>query len=135
MSLVIDSSYTLSWIYGDEISPAARRMLDAVSSSGAWVPALWPLEVGNSLQMAVRSGRIDVQFRDAALADLACLDIKIDSETCRYAWSRTIGLSHQFKLTTYDACYLELAQRKMLPMASLDKELRTAAKALGISVL
>lgn len=135
MSIVIDSSYTLAWIYGDEISPAARRILDAVTNSGAWVPALWPLEIGNSLQMAVRSGRIDAQFRDAAFADLSCLDIKIDAETNRYAWSRTISLSQQFKLTVYDACYLELAHRKMLPIASLDKELRMAAKAVGISVL
>lgn len=135
MSLVVDSSYTLAWVYSDEISPAARRILDVISGSYAWVPIIWPLEIGNSLQTAVRHGRIDIGFRDAVLADLRLLDIRVDYETNKYAWSTTLQLSHRFKLTLYDASYLELAQRMDLPLASLDKDLKGAAKSLGLVVM
>lgn len=135
MSIVIDSSYSLAWIYSDEISSSSRQILETVTSSGAWVPSIWPLEVGNSLQTAIRQGRIETAFRDAAFADLRLLDIKVDTETTQYAWSATLQLSQKFKLTLYDACYLELAQRKSLPLASLDKELRAAAKVLGLTVM
>jgi predicted nucleic acid-binding protein len=135
MSLVIDSSDTLAWIFSDEINQATRRMLDLVTDSGAWVPVIWPLEIDNCLQTAVRHGRIKTSFRDAALADLACMDIKIDTETNNYAWSTTMQLSQQFKHTLYDACYLELARRKNFPLASLDRELRAAAEALGVAIM
>ena len=44
-------------------------------------------------------------------------------------------LALRFKLTVYDAAYLELAQRRRLPLASLDQELRAAAMAAGVGVL
>jgi predicted nucleic acid-binding protein len=135
MSLVIDSSATLSWIYADEMNPTSRKVLDTVLSSGAWVPSIWSLEIANSLQTALRKARIDSSFRDAALADLRLMDIKIDNETHSYAWSQTLALSDKFDLTLYDACYLELAQRKSIPLASFDKELRQAAKLLGLAVI
>ncbi len=44
-------------------------------------------------------------------------------------------LADRFRLTLYDAAYLELAQRRLLPLASLDNELRAAAQALGVALL
>ena len=41
-------------------------------------------------------------------------------------------LANRHKLTVYDAAYLELAQRRGLPLATLDKDLRQAAKAEGV---
>ena len=71
MSLVLDSSATLAWIYSDETTDAIRALFDQVADEGAVVPALWRLEIANSLTVAVRRSRIDVEFRRAALADLA----------------------------------------------------------------
>ena len=81
MSLVLDSSATLAWIYSDETTERIRRLFDAVADDGAVVPALWRLEVANSLTVAVRRGRIDADFRRAALVDLALLDITTDDQT------------------------------------------------------
>jgi predicted nucleic acid-binding protein len=36
-------------------------------------------------------------------------------------------------LSVYDASYLELATRRGLPLATLDKDLMAAAKAIGIA--
>ncbi len=62
MSLVLDSSATLAWIYSDETTEAIRLLFDGVADAGALVPALWRLEVANSLTVAVRHGRIDAEF-------------------------------------------------------------------------
>ena len=85
--------------------------------------------------MAVRRHRIDADFRRAALADLALLDITTDPYTDSFAWGETLTLADRFRLTLYDAAYLELAQRRTLPLATLDKELCDAASALGVRVL
>ncbi len=47
----------------------------------------------------------------------------------------TVSLADRFKLTIYDAAYLELALRRSLPLATLDDELRAAATALGLRLL
>src|ERR1019366_1647767 len=133
--LILDSSATLAWIYGDETTEAIRQVFDAIADDGAVVPALWRLEVANSLTMAVRKRRIDPNFRRAVLADLALLDITTDQQTDSFAWTDTLNLADHFHLTVYDAAYLELARRRMLPLATLDQELRTAATAIGVTVL
>lgn len=135
MSLVLDSSATLAWIYGDETTAAIRQIFEDVAENGAVVPSLWRLEVANSLTVACRRGRIDAGFRMAALADLALLDISTDQHTDANAWAETLKLADRFRLTVYDAAYLELAQRQHLPLATLDRELRTAGLALGMAVL
>ena len=133
--LILDSSATLAWIYGDETTEAIRQVFYAIAENGAVVPALWRLEVANSLTIAIRKRRIDPDFRRAALADLALLDITTDQQTDSHAWTDTLNLADHFRLTVYDAAYLELARRRELPLATLDQELRTAASAIGVTVL
>lgn len=127
MSLVLDSSVTLAWLYNDETTSAISEVAARTVQSGAWVPSLWRLEVANILEMGIRRKRNDAGFRDQALADLALLPINIDGETADHAWSRTLTLAHKHNLTVYDAAYLELALRRNLPLATLDRELRNAA--------
>src|SRR6516225_1966271 len=135
MSLVLDSSATLAWIYSDEVAEGVRQLFDTVADTGAFVPALWRLEVANSLTIAVRRGRIDAEFRRAALDDLALLDITTDSHTDTHAWAETLQLADRFRLTMYDAAYLELAHRRGVPLATLDQDLSAAASALSLRVL
>ena len=135
MSVVLDSSATLAWIFDDEATAAIRQVFDAVAEHGAVVPALWRLEVANSLTMAMRQGQIDDGFRRAALTDLAALDIAIDPHTDAGAWDATLALADRFKLTLYDAAYVELAQRRRLALATLDGEMRAAGLALGLRLL
>jgi predicted nucleic acid-binding protein len=135
VSLVLDASLTLSWYFEDERTHAADRVLDMVVDQGACVPALWRLEVANGLQASIRRKRFDASFRDDALSRLARLPITVDADTNTYAWSSTVHLADRFQLTLYDAAYLELAQRRHMPLASLDQPLRGAASALGLDLL
>jgi len=135
MSLVLDSSATLARLWEDETTEAVSRLFELIRDTGAWVPSLWRLEVANALEMDVRRGRHVAEFRDGALADLALLPIQIDPETDRYAWDATLRLAGRHRLTLYDAAYLELALRRQLPLATLDRQLRAAAEDEGIGLL
>ncbi len=135
MSLVLDSSVTLAWVYSEETSPAVSRALQLVSRDGAWVPSLWRLEVANILEMGVRRRRHDAAFRDTTLADLALLPIALDQDMATHAWGATLRLAERHGLTLYDGAYLELAKRRDLPLATLDVELRNAAKAEKVPLL
>jgi predicted nucleic acid-binding protein len=135
MSLVLDGSATVAWLIPDERTAASQRVLDQVGDNGAIVPMLWRLEIGNALLLAVRRKRMSKPDRAEALSKLSDLPIEIDSEPFIHAWASTLALADRFNLTLYDACYLELAQRRGLPLATLDKDLRKAAKALDIPLL
>ncbi|MBM9595089.1 type II toxin-antitoxin system VapC family toxin [Roseitranquillus sediminis] len=135
MSLVLDGSAALAWCFADETTPAVDAVMDQVAEAGAVVPAIWRLEVANGPQAGLRRSRLDAERRDAMLAALADLPIGADPETDRHAWTATLRLADRHALTLYDASYLELALRLGLPMATLDKALRSAADTAGVPLL
>lgn len=135
MSLVLDSSVALAWVYRDETTAAVRQVFTMVVAGGAWVSSLWRLEIANVLEMGVRRGRHAADFRDATLADLALFPIATDGETERHAWGDTLQLASRHGLTVYDAAYLELAKRRALALATLDQDLRAAASTEGVELL
>jgi len=132
LTLVLDSSATLAWCFEDERTEALRRLLNQVVENGAVAPSLWRFEVANGLQMAVRRKRIDETFRDRILGNLATLEIRVDAESDVQVWSTTVRLAALYELTVYDASYLELAQRRRLPLATLDAALAQAAREAGV---
>ena len=69
------------------------------------------------------------------MADLRSLPVDIDPETTSLAWSDTLDLAERHALTVYDACYLELALRTGLQLATRDRQLRNAAEQAGVRVL
>ena len=135
MSIALDTSATIAWVYAGETSRPVRAVFDQVTESGAWVPGLWRLEIANVLEMGVRRGRHDAAFREVTLADLALLSIQVDPHTNDRAWGATVRLAERHRLTVYDAAYLELALRRGLPLATLDRELRVAATAENVALL
>lgn len=132
MICVVDASVALSWIFQDEHSAVSDELLESIAQHGAIVTAIWRLEMANALQMGVRRRRIDPGYRDTALRKLSGLPIEVDSETHANAWTNTLDLAEMHHLTVYDACYLELAVRRKLPLATRDAELANAAMAAGV---
>jgi len=135
MSLVLDSSVALAWVYANETTDAILRVFDSVRVDGAWIPGLWRWEIANVLQLNVRRGRHSADFRDDAVDTLALLPVKVDAEADRQAWSATLHLAERHGLTVYDAAYLEIASRRKIPLATLDRQLRAAATGEGIQLL
>ncbi len=85
--------------------------------------------------MAERKGRIAPTQSDAFIGDLGKLGIKRDYEAADRAFSNLLPLCRTYQLTSYDAIYLDLAVRRNLPLATLDDDLRKAARKLGVRVL
>jgi predicted nucleic acid-binding protein len=131
---VVDSSIALTWCFEDEASPETDRLFERVRDDGAIVPGLWHLEVANVLLQVERRGRIgraDVARRLMLISDLP---IATDQETTPRAWRETLSLARAENLTAYDAAYLELAERRGLPLMTRDNDLGAAAKRLGVIV-
>jgi len=60
------------------------------------------------------------------------LNIRIDPDTDQFAWTTTLRLADRLGLTLHDAAYLELAQRRGLPLATLDRQLQSAADIVAV---
>lgn len=133
VGFVPDASVCLTWCFEDEATAWTDALLERLKAGEeALVPAHWPMEVANALLMAVRHGRLSEEKAERFLEDLRSLPIRIDPESTGHAFSRTLALARQHKLTAYDAAYLEVAVRSDLPLATLDDELRKAALAEGV---
>ena len=135
MSFVVDSSVALSWCFEDEQTPATQALLERIAETGALAPRHWPLEVLNGLMMGERRKRIDATLRAGLTAFLRDLPINLDDETTLHVWDVAQRLAGLYSLTIYHAVYLELARRKNLPLATLDRELRGACVNLGVPLL
>jgi predicted nucleic acid-binding protein len=135
VSFVLDNSVALTWCFEDERTPATTALLEQIGEAGALAPILWPLEALNGLLVAERRGRLDAPRRRLLAGFLSALPIRLDDETASQVWTATMRLAERFALSSYDAAYLELAQRRRLPLATLDQDLRAAAAALGVTVL
>jgi predicted nucleic acid-binding protein len=135
MSFVVDTSIALAWCFDDERTQPVVDLLYRVGQTGAVAPILWPLEALNALLMAERRRRVDAGRRHRLVGFLRALPVTLDAETADQAWTATIRLAQRHRLTVYDAAYLELAQRRKLPLATLDEDLIKAANALGTTVL
>jgi predicted nucleic acid-binding protein len=135
LSFVVDNSVALAWCFEDEHTEPIMDLLYRVAESGAIAPTLWPLEALNGLLMAERRKRLDTKRRQRLASFLRGLPVMLDAETADQAWTATARLAERYRLTLYDATYLELAQRRKLPLATLDQDLIRAGKALGMTLL
>ncbi|HTI72068.1 MAG TPA: type II toxin-antitoxin system VapC family toxin [Candidatus Limnocylindria bacterium] len=133
---VLDCSLAMAWFFQGEATLATDALLDLLNQEGAVVVAQhWPLEVANTLLMGERRQRCTQADVAHFLNILGALHIEIDKSTGTNATRVTLDLARSQGLTIYDAAYLELAMRRQLPLASLDKALRSAATKVGVSCL
>jgi len=134
--IVLDASITLSWCFPDEQTPSALGVLDLLKAGDqALVPAFWCSEILNSLLVGERKGRISADQTRAFLADLRALRPTLDDASLERVFQDTQALCRQHGLASYDALYVELAMRSGSPLATLDKNQRDAALAVGVSCL
>lgn len=135
MSLVLDASMTITWLFDDERTEAAHEIMRRVVAEGALVPTLWRLEVANVLRNAHPARAL----RRGVCGPLpgpawTPRDHERRGDRC-HAWGATRRLSREENLTLYDAAYLELAMRLKIPLASCDAALLAAASPRKIPLL
>ena len=134
---VLDASVAVAWVAETPLNPYAVSVQTHVANGWrAIIPPLWQLEVANGLLMIERRGTLTAADADRGLLDLETfLTSRAEVDQIPRAMRQVANLARTFQLTVYDAAYLELAKRESLPLATLDKKLRTAAAKAGVILL
>ena len=131
MRFVLDNSVTMRWLFRDgSVADLdyAERVLDKLIAGIAVVPNIWQLEVANVIVRAeAKAGLLESRSR-VFLEMLGQMQIVVDDSSAKQTWETILPLARQFKLSSYDAAYLELAIREDLSLASLDSNLIRALK-------
>ncbi len=125
---VVDNSVVMSWCFEDEGNSYAEAVLESLETGEAFVPAIWPLEMGNVLLVAERKKRLSEASVIRFLTLVNSLPITVEQETPERMLKEIISLAREHGLSTYDASYLDLAMRLGLPIATQDASLMKAAQ-------
>lgn len=134
-AFIADASVAVGWVHPAQATSETAAMLDAIEGGTVLeVPALWPLEVANALTVLVRRRKLAEGDRQTGLGWLRALPIRIDHEMASLAFSRLSELASAYRLSLYDATYLELAERRTLALACKDGPLKKAARQRGIQL-
>ncbi len=96
---------------------------------------MWALEVANILLTAEKRGRLNATKRREIARALGDLGVIEQPQPQDVIFGDVLELASAHRLSSYDAAYLELAKRLQLPLATLDKALREASIAEGVTVL
>lgn len=132
-AFVADASVAIGWVHPAQATNETAAMLDAIEAGAVLeVPALWPLEVANALTVLVRRRKLTEDDRQTGLSWLRGLPVRIDHEMASLAFSKLSDLASAYRLSVYDAAYLELAERRALALACTDGPVRKAAKQRGV---
>lgn len=137
MNFVLDASVALLW-FAPETNLAgadyAATALVALKESQAVVPSLFALEIANVVVKLETKGVVTEADSQRYIALLGRLDISVDQATAAHALGDTLNLARRYKLSAYDAAYLELALRNGMSLATLDAGLAKAAINAGVSI-
>jgi len=134
---VLDASVTIRWALKDGSAADrvyADRVLDSFAIASALVPALWYTETIHVLRCAEDDGKFGESALTGFVYRLGQLPIELDATAPFGVQLAVAAISREFKLTGYDAQYLELARRKNMPLATLDRDLRKASKKAGVPI-
>jgi predicted nucleic acid-binding protein len=123
---VLDASVVASWCFPDEFAPNAEAALRRIARETALAPALLWFELRNVLLMGERRNRLSEAQTTSFLKYIGELPVEVDRDPDDGV---VLSLARAYRLSVYDAVYLELAQRKGLPLATLDNALMAAARA------
>jgi predicted nucleic acid-binding protein len=138
VNFVLDASVTMTWLLADS-KLADQRYAGSVLASlaendiAAAVPITWGLEVANVVARAEARKLVTEAQSEAFLEMLTGIRISPDLATFPRALVETLGLARRYRLSSYDASYLELALRLGLPLATLDSDLLKAARTAGVN--
>lgn len=132
---VIDNSVVMAWCFDDEANAYTDAIQDRLIEHKAHVPVIWPLEVANVLLVAERKNRISKADSGHFISLLSQMPIEVEQGELERVFHDTMSLAREHGLTSYDASYLELAIRKGLPIASLDKAIKRAAKNIQLELI
>ncbi len=137
IAFVLDNSVAMRWLLASNNSSDQRyaeSVLKSLVDAEAIVPNLWHLEAANVLLGATHRKEIEISEIERFTVQLENLPITVDPLTANQVFGHTLSLARAYRLSSYDAAYLELALRSGLPLSTLDKDLLKAAKRSDVEI-
>jgi predicted nucleic acid-binding protein len=129
---VVDASVTACWFFPDEDHPDAEAAWLRMEADYALVPEHWWFEIRNTMLVPERRGRSAETQTNFALHQLSRLKIRFAPQPEE---SAVFALARRYRLTFYDAAYLELALQHEISLATLDHALAAAAQSERIDLI
>jgi len=137
VKLVVDNSVAMRWLFADG-SEADRQYANEVAAlvetAEVHVPALFVTEAANVISRALKAGVITAQESQSRFDLLNAMQANIDPIESTHSTMTLAIQAFELGLSAYDTSYLLLAQKLGCPLATLDKDLRRAAKNCGVKV-
>lgn len=126
--LVVDASVAAKWIFPEEHSEAAGRLLGR--DWDLWAPDLIWAETGNITWKKHRRGEVSREAAGIILQDFRRFPLQIhpSQNLVEVAWDLAAGLDRSF----YDSLYLALAIHQGCFMVTADGRLYNALKSASV---
>ena len=137
MKLVVDNSVAMRWLFTDGSESDrhyASEVAAMVETSEVHVPALFVTEAANVISRALKLGVITSQECESRFDLLNAMQASIDPMESMHSAMPLAIKAFEEGLSAYDASYLLLAKKLGCPLATLDKDLRRAAKNCGVAI-
>jgi predicted nucleic acid-binding protein len=136
LSVVLDNSVAVEWLIGGPRAEAAAKLI-VDNFDELWAPTLFWSELTYVLGKYIHRKLITPAFRDASLRRVVDIGLQTDGASALPGGGleRSIALCDKFRLTFYDAIYLELALRRRWALATFDGPLAKAARASKVEVM
>ena len=136
MIYVFDSSFIGALIIPDERNPKTRELRAHIGEDEEiFVPRLLWYEMANIFNNLIRRRRFTADEVITFFPLLSAIRLSEDNSTGTEYSKKLFRLCSDYNLSSYDAAYLELAERKKAVLCTMDENLRAAAKKLGVAVL
>ena len=132
MPFVLDASVTASWHFPDERNADADRVMRALLDDVALVPTHWWYEIRNVMLLGERRQRTTIEQTTSFLDWISSLPIRLMPLPLE---DQVLTIARRYRLTFYDAIYLDLALRERISLATFDSELVSAARAEGVRLV
>lgn len=132
MAFVVDNSVLMGWFIPSQADIYTRRCNRRARREAVFVPAFWEVEFANVLLALMARKILPRHQAEASLKHAARLPLTVDRDPVTPA--SLFDLGGRRGISAYDATYLELAQRRGLPLATRDRRLIGAARAAGVQL-
>ena len=135
--LVLDNSVAMRGCFDSGKHPYADSILRQLAAPGgeAVVLILWRSKGSSVLARAEITGQLTAKSATEFLDLTGKLPVSVDDEASRRILSDVHRLAVSYRLTSYDAAYLEITLRRGLPLATVDAEPIKACAGAGVGVL
>jgi predicted nucleic acid-binding protein len=130
VAFVLDASVAVAWFVRKQATSYTDRIRLMAKREPLHVPAVWSLEVANALIVLQRRGNISEKAGRTAADLLGSLVITVHQE--HLTIPELLVFAAKYRLSAYDASYLDLALSLRLPLACRDGPLQRALSSAGV---